>query len=246
MSSAPSEGPPLRRVSLDRSRPGYDGDAWYLQVPAVAAVARDGWDLPAGVTFLVGENGSGKSTLVEAVAHAWQSRVGGSAPYWGPQPTADVSSLHRHLRLDAPRPTPTGGFFLRAEAMHEYIAGISEGSLRAYGGSPLHTFSHGESFLAVLRARAAERGFYVFDEPEAALSFRSCLALVALLDVLRSEGSQALVATHSPLLLALPGATIVELGDWGLRVAVYDEAELVQDWRDFLPAPQRYLRHLLA
>ncbi len=246
MTGRPTPDPrPLRRVTINRQLPAYDAGAWYHRVPAVAQLGRDGWDVPAGVTFLVGENGSGKSTLAEAVAHAWQFRVGAHAPYWGPKPTDDVAGLHRCLRLDALAPIPTGGFFLRAEAMHGFFAGIGEEHLRAFGGTPLHGYSHGESFLAVLRARASERGFYVFDEPEAALSFRSCLALLALLDVLRSEGSQAVVATHSPLLLALPDATVLELGEWGWRPGCYDELDLVRDWRNFLAAPQRYLRHLL-
>jgi predicted ATPase len=237
---------PLRRVVVDPTARAYDPQAWYHRVPAVAQLGRDGWDVPAGVTFLVGENGCGKSTLAEAVAHAWQWRVGTQAPYWGPEPTEDVASLHRCIRLDTLSPIPTGGFFLRAEAMHAYFAAIGEEHLRAYGGTALHGCSHGEAFLTVLRARANERGFYVFDEPEAALSFRSCLALLALLDVVRSEGSQAVVATHSPLLLALPGATVLELGEWGWRRSSYDELNLVRDWRDFLAAPERYLRHLLA
>lgn len=231
---------------MDTSLRAYDADGWYYGVPAIDQLRREGWEVPAGVTFLVGENGSGKSTLAEAVAHAWQWRVGSQAPYWGPGPTDDVAGLHRCLRLDTLAPIPTGGFFLRAEAMHGYFAGIGAEHLRAYGGTPLHGYSHGESFLAVLRARANERGFYVFDEPEAALSFRSCLALLALLDVLRSEGSQVVVATHSPLLLALPDAAVFELGEWGWRRSGYDDLDLVRDWRSFLDAPQRHLRHLLA
>jgi len=237
---------PLRRVTVDPRRAGYDESAWYFRVPAIGQLRGRGLDVPPGVTFLVGENGSGKSTLVEAVAAGWQSLLGASAPYWGPPVTPDVATLHRCLRLDTLQPCPTGGFFLRAESMHALFAAISDEELRAYGGTPLHDLSHGESFLAVLSARANERGFYAFDEPEAALSFRSSLALVALLDVLRAEGSQALVATHSPLLLALPGATILELGEWGVRETSYDDLDLVRDWRDFLAAPGRYLRHLLA
>jgi len=86
---------------------------------------------------------------------------------------------------------------------------------------------------------------YFLDEPESALSFQSSLALLVVLDVLRQEGSQVIVATHSPLLAALPGATTLELGEWGIRTVPWQELDLVQSWRDFLTAPQRYLRHLL-
>ena len=86
---------------------------------------------------IVGHVDHGKSTLAEAVAHAWQWRVGAQAPYWGPEPTEDVAGLHRSLRLDTLRPIPTGGLFLRAEAMHAHLATIGEEHLRAYGGTPL-------------------------------------------------------------------------------------------------------------
>jgi predicted ATPase len=85
------------------------------------------------------------------------------------------------------------------------------------------------------------------DEPEAALSFQSSLALVSVLDQMRAEGTQVVVSTHSPLLMSLPGAALLELGDWGIRrVQSYDELDLVQSWRSFLGAPERYLRHLLG
>jgi predicted ATPase len=133
--------------------------------------------------------------------------------------------------------------------MHGYLTGIDEPrSARspAWGEEQLQARSHGESFLAVLRLRFAEIGVYFMDEPEAALSFSSCLALVSLLDQMRREGSQVIVATHSPLLMSLPGATLLEVGDWGIRrIESYDEIELVRSWRAFLEAPGRYLRHLV-
>jgi predicted ATPase len=115
-----------------------------------------------------------------------------------------------------------------------------------WGEERLQARSHGESFLAVLGLRFTAVGVYLMDEPEAALSFSSCLGLVSLLDQMRREGSQVIVATHSPLLASLPEATLLEVGDWGIRgVESYDEIELVQSWRAFLAAPGRYLRHLV-
>jgi predicted ATPase len=99
----------------------------------------------------------------------------------------------------------------------------------------------------VLRLRFDEVGVYFLDEPEAALSFQSCLGLIALLDTMRREGSQVIVATHSPLLVSLPGATLLELGEHGIRkVASYDDLALVRDWRHFLSAPGRFLKHLVG
>jgi predicted ATPase len=90
----------------------------------------------------------------------------------------------------------------------------------------------------------AEPGFYLIDEPEAALSFTGCLGLIALLGELANAGSQALVATHSPLVASVPGATIWELDDEGRHEIAWEDTELVRSWRAFLDEPQRYLRHL--
>lgn len=106
--------------------------------------------------------------------------------------------------------------------------------------------SHGESFLAILESRFDEPGFYCLDEPEAALSFQSTLALIAVLQRIVDDGGQVLCATHSPVLAALPGAQILEVGDWGIRPAAWNDLELVNHWRSFLDSPERYLRHLLA
>ena len=242
----------LERVDWhpSRERPP-DLSAWPYSIPAVAElIAAGGLEIPPGITFLVGENGSGKSTLVEALAAIYPRR-GFATPFvdkLGPADSAEDSPLLYHLRARThPRASPAG-FFLRAEAMHQYLAGIDAdpGQAGAWGDEELSTQSHGESFLAVLRHRFGEVGVYFMDEPEAALSFRSCLALIALLDEMRAEGSQVIVATHSPLLVALPGAALLELGEWGIRRAAYDELELVQSWRTFLDGPGAYLRHLLA
>jgi predicted ATPase len=115
------------------------------------------------------------------------------------------------------------------------------------GGEQMQARSHGESFLAVLRHRFNDVGVYFLDEPEAALSFHSCLGLLSLLDTMSREGSQVIVATHSPLLVSLPGATLLHLGDDGVsKVESYDELALVKDWRAFLAGPERYLRHLVG
>lgn len=111
--------------------------------------------------------------------------------------------------------------------------------------SDFHRMSHGESFLELLRTRFDSPGLYCLDEPEAALSFSAQIALVEVLHDLAARGAQVLCATHSPLLAALPGATILEVGDWGLRPTTYDDLELVAHWRRYLDEPMRYLRHVL-
>ena len=224
-----------------------DLDAWPATVPAVRQLLADGLDLPAGVTFLVGENGSGKSTLVEAVAEAYGLNPEGGSKGAQHRTRVSESSLSEVLRVVRSPGPLVASYFLRAETMHglyTYLEQHPSGDVR--GEPRFHEMSHGESFLAVLSTRFAGYGFFVLDEPESALSFRSCLALVALLDDLRTGGAQVLCATHSPLLVALPGATLLELGDHGMREVAYEDLDLVRDWRDFLATPDRYLRHLLG
>lgn len=226
--------------------------AWPFNIPAVAQLIDDGGlELAPGVTFLVGENGSGKSTVVEALAavyprHGYEASFPGVT---GAGESDEDSPLRWHLRPRVQHMASRAGFFLRAETMHSYFAGIDADRHTGrsdWQGEKLQHLSHGESFLAVLRHKFTEVGVYFLDEPEAALSFRACLGLLSLLDVMRQEGSQVVVATHSPLLVTLPDATLLELGEWGIRpVSSYEELDLVQTWRSYLDAPGRYLRHLL-
>lgn len=224
---------------------------WPYNIPAVAQLIREGGlNVPPGVTILVGENGSGKSTLIEAFA-AIYPRSGHipakGANVTGPGSKPEDSPLRFQLRARTHRNASPAGFFLRAEAMHSFLQGEDAGlHKKAWGGEALNARSHGESFLTVLRYRFEDVGVYFIDEPESALSFHSCLGLLSLLDTMRSEGSQIIIATHSPLLASLPGATLLELGEHGIRrVDSFGELSLVQDWRLFLGDPQRFLRHLI-
>ena len=232
--------PPVVRVSVDPAEAPAER-AWPMTIPAVGQLAREGLDLSPFVTFLVGENGSGKSTIVEAVATAYGlSPEGGSAQ--GHHSTRSTeSSLGGALRLQRGIGSPRWGFFLRAETMHGWYT-YSE---QTGGGPAYHEMSHGESFLEVLRTRFDSPGFYCLDEPEAALSFSSTLALIGALGRIVESGGQVLCATHSPVLAAMPGATILEVGDWGLRRTTWEELELVTHWKAYLEAPGRYLRHVL-
>lgn len=229
-------------VDLDRIR---DPDPWYLQVPAIAVLASGGIALNPRVTVILGENGSGKSTFVEAVAGAWRSQLSSASPHWGPAASAEDADLHWALRLDRDLPLSHGGCFLRAEAMHGMFddADADESVVRAFGGM-LNTRSHGESFLGYLKSRLIERGLFLLDEPEAALSFASCLELLVLLGDIADSGSQVILATHSPVLAAFPGATLLEFGDDGVTEQAWDDLDLVSHWRSFMSAPQSYLRHL--
>jgi predicted ATPase len=224
---------------------GFDRGTWPATVPAAAQLLREGLTLPPGVTVLVGENGSGKSTVVEMLAEAYGlNPQGGSilAPAIRVQQT-EPQAGERLLVERGLGWRSAWAYFLRADTMHSLYSYLEESSV---ADRRLHKLSHGQGFLEILRTRVNQRGFYLMDEPDAPLSFVSCLSLVALLHDLAAAGSQLIVATHSPIVASVPGATILELGEWGIRPAEWAELEIVQSWRLFLGNPSRFLRYLLA
>jgi predicted ATPase len=246
----PLTGLDVPRQPVRRVEPVADHDleasAYPASIPAVASVLADGLDLGPGVTLLVGENGSGKSTLVEAVAVAYGlSPEGGSTgSRHSTRPTESrlAGALHLQRGVGASK----WGFFLRAETMHGWYSYMEDHPRpsTAPADVPFHEMSHGESFLSVLESRFTGRGFFCLDEPEAALSFSSTLGLVAILQRVVARGGQVLCATHSPVLAALPGARILEAGEWGLRDAAWSDLALVDHWRRFMEVPDAHLRHL--
>jgi predicted ATPase len=232
---------PIRRIERAAGAE-IDATAWWARIPAVAAVLEHGLNLPAGVTFLVGENGSGKSTLIEALAgvHGLNAEGGSRGAMHATRVTE--SPLAEALQVVRTPGKRVNSYFLRAETMHGLYTYLE--NLPCSPDGDLHERSHGEGFLTLLERKFRGYGFYLMDEPEAPLSFTSTLRLVGHLDKLRLAGAQAVVATHSPLLTALPGATIMELGEHGIRRATWDELELTNRWRLFLSDPAAYLRHL--
>jgi predicted ATPase len=227
--------------------------AWPFTVPAVAQLVERGLEFTRPVTFLVGDNGSGKSTLVEAIAEGFGlDSHGGRAGTRAGRPNPRKTPLGEVLRLET---TAAGarmlggprlkkkGFFLRAETAFPMTENL--GGVPGYWAEDTSRRSHGEGFLTVFRAMFDAPGFYVMDEPESALSFTACLHLVALVHRLGLGGAQVVCATHSPILAAVPGADVVEVGDHGFRRAGWDGLELVDHWRRFLGHPDAYLRHLI-
>ncbi|WP_250002003.1 AAA family ATPase [Actinoplanes sp. M2I2] len=242
MRSRAAESRPIRRVELDAGAE-VDRGAWWATIPAVRAVLDHGLNIPAGVTFLVGENGSGKSTLVEALAAAHGLNPEGGSRGAMHSTRVTESPLGQALRVIRTPGRRANAYFLRAETTHglyTYLESLP-------GDNPdlnLHEQSHGEGFLELLERKFRGYGFYLMDEPEAPLSFTSTLGLLSRLGDLRADGAQVVVATHSPLLTALPGATILELGAHGIRRTEWADLDIVASWRGFLASPEAFLRHL--
>ena len=239
------------RVFLRRELP----ESSYLNVlPAVNWLKDHRLMLDSPVTFLVGENGSGKSTLLEAIAVACGFNAEGGTRNFTFSTRATHSELGEYITV-ARRRYPRDGFFLRAESFYNVATNIDEMDedfsygpkvIESYGGVSLHHQSHGESFLALVQNRFGGNGLYLLDEPEAALSPTRQLTLLGEMHQLAEQDSQFIVATHSPILMAYPGARIYQLSVNGIEPVQYQETEHYQLTRRFLEDPERMLRYLFS
>jgi len=231
-------------VRAVRVPPERRGTEWPWTIPAVAGFEE--LPLSPAVTFLVGENGSGKSTLLEGIAFAAGFGPEGGSQNFAPDTRGEIAPLGGAMVLVRGARRPRTSFFLRAETFFNVatkIDDIAEGIHDSYGGSSLHERSHGEGFLALALHRFGPNGFYVLDEPEAALSPQGLFTLLRRMHELVGAGSQFVIATHSPVLLAYPGALIYELGEDG-PVPTAEDTDHFQMTRAFLESPERFLRRL--
>ena len=206
------------------------------------------------MTYVVGENGSGKSTLLEAIAVALGFNPEGGTRNFGFSTRQSHSRLWEHIGIAKGIRNPEDGFFLRAESFYNVATNIEELDrepapappiIDSYGGVSLHEQSHGESFMALAMNRFGGKGLYILDEPEAALSPTRQLALLARIHELIEDDSQFIVATHSPILMAYPNATLYLLEEAGPRVVSYTETEHFEVTRDFLNNHESMLKILM-
>ena len=242
----------VRAVLLRRDEiPSFE--SYPFSIPAVRLLVE--LDLSAPVTLLAGENGSGKSTLVEAIAAALGFNAEGGSKNMSVSTRASHSELHQFLRVKRGARRERTGYFLRAESFFNVATHIEALDaepafgppiIEAYGGVSLHEQSHGESFLSLVMHRFGPNGLYVLDEPEAALSLRGCLALIRRMHDLVEEGSQFIVATHSPVILGYPDARIYVVSDDGIIETPYEETEQYELTQSFLDDRERFLHYLLS
>ncbi len=226
-------------ISAIKFHGGIDEDSYLYDLPIIKYLHKKR-ELPflSNVTFFVGENGTGKSTLLEAIAVAYGFNAEGGTRNYRFSTNETHSELWEHIAL-VKKDYAERGFFLRAESLYNTATYMEQ-----LGLGLLHDQSHGESFLSVIRDFRGN-GLYVLDEPEAALSPMRQLTLLVEMDTLIKEGAQFIIATHSPILMAFPGAQILEFSNKGIQSVQYQDTEHYQVTKQFLDNPEKMLHYLL-
>lgn len=246
MAARPSslQAPFLKRIWLDPARI-EDRDAYPFCLP----LFRDGeFELPfeAPITIVVGENGTGKSTLLEAIgALAGYDEAGGGKGYRPVDHShaIDKSGVSLAVALRAAwLPKVTAGWFFRAETFFSVARYLDEAAIGNGPPPDFLSYSHGEGFLRFFEERCRRRGIYLFDEPESALSPTRQIAFLKLLRRMdRSGQCQVIMATHSPLLMACPGASLLRLTRHGLEPVRLADTEHFRVMREFFLDPGLFI-----
>ncbi|MBO4537136.1 MAG: AAA family ATPase [Bacteroidales bacterium] len=220
-------------------------DSYLTQIPSICLLEK--LRLRKPVTFFVGENGSGKSTLLEAIAIAYGFNPEGGSLNYRFSTHDDYSELCKAIKIVQGRHAQRGGFFLRAESFYNLSTQALEyekGYGPMYGDRTLHEQSHGESFLNFITS-FSRQGLFLMDEPEAALSPKRQLSLFSRIAEMARDGSQYIIVTHSPILLALPDADIVGFDGAGLDYLDYEETESFKITELFINHRERMISELL-
>ena len=201
----------------------------------------------APVTFFVGENGTGKSTLLEAICrkcgiHIWRSP---ESTRFENNPYEEI--LYQFITVKWTDGIVSGSFFA-SEISQEFARYLDEwakkdpGMLNYFGGKSLMTQSHGQSLMSFFKARYQIKGLYLLDEPETALSPRSQLELVKLIKDMSEAGhAQFIIATHSPILMACPGAMLYNFSDIPVKEIQYEETDHFKIYKSFMEDRTKYL-----
>lgn len=244
--------PFLKRVWLPDRQPddGIDWDRYPFSLPLIRNCGVD-ISFSSPVTILVGENGSGKSTLLEAIAHlAGFSDGGGAQGMRAVAETAisgvDAAGLGDRLR-GAWLPQIRRGWFFRAETFFSVARYLDEAAWESGQSGPDYlSASHGEGFLEFFEGRFDRQGVFILDEPEAALSPQRQFDFLKLLRRMQDAANcQVIMATHSPILMALPDAALWQIDQFGIRPTTLEETPHFKIYREFALYPHETVEAMI-
>ncbi|MBQ9010885.1 MAG: AAA family ATPase, partial [Clostridia bacterium] len=230
----------IRQISINWNK--IPNDSYLHTIPAIRNTTSLSFHAP--VTFFTGENGSGKSTLLEAIAIAYGFNPEGGSRNYRFSTYDSHSELGTALTLVRSASRSDWGYFFRAESFYNVASMEEEYSQTANVQAHYHQRSHGESFLKMAQLNMQRRGFYLLDEPEAALSPQRQLTLLSEIHDSVRLGSQFIIATHSPVILGFPDAEILSFDESAPHPIRYEETESVKITRPFLDHRQQILHAL--
>ena len=236
-------------IKIDWNRVGINN--YVRKIPSIQSIHQ--LDFSNNITIFVGENGTGKSTLLESIAVAYGFNAEGGNRNFNFSTMNTHSELYQAITVVKGVSRPKSNFFLRAESFYNVASKVEDYRdgddynlyYKSYGGKSLHEQSHGESFLALIQNRFTPRGLYILDEPEAALSPQRQLTLLMLIYDLAQKGTQFIIASHSPILLGIPGASILSFDGGSLNEITYEETESYKITELFINNRQLLLNNLL-
>ena len=226
----------------------WDTSQYPFSIPVIASFKE--LEFKKSVTYIIGDNGSGKSTLLEAIAMLLGINPEGGSKNFNFRTVETHSSLCDSLRAVRANLNYSDTFFFRAESFYnvnseiERLEEIDPGLYKSYGGISLHERSHGEGFMALIENRLKRRGIYIFDEPEAALSFQNQLIFLYWIKQAIDRGAQIIIATHSPVVLSYPDAGIYEIEGQQLVEKQYNECNIYLNLMSFMTHREIFLKKL--
>jgi predicted ATPase len=240
----------VRSLSLNReSVPSFK--EYPFNLPSLKSLHQ--LPLDPKVTYIIGENGMGKSTLLEALAVALGFNPEGGSFNFNFSTYESHSDLANYIKVVKGINKPRDGFFLRAESFYNVASNIEELDredgppkvIDSFGGHSLHEQSHGEAFFSTFIHRFRGNGIYILDEPEAALSPLRQMSMLTRINDLVNLNSQFIVATHSPIIMSYPNATIYELDEEGIHKRRLEDTNHFKIMKQFFDNPNRMIHHLL-
>jgi predicted ATPase len=241
--------PYLRRLWLDPDRVP-DADAYPFCLPFLRNEFSLSFD--RAITIIVGENGTGKSTLLEGIAVlAGYDEAGGGKGYMPVDHSSALEKMGGELSTALRAswlPRITRGWFFRAESFFSVARYLDVAAREGMGMPPdFLSHSHGEGFLRFFEERCQRQGIYIFDEPESALSPSRQIEFLKLLRMMDNSGHcQVIMATHSPMLMAYPDATLLRLSKYGLEPTTVEQTDHYKSLREFFEDPRGFVEAVIG